>query len=234
MKYIRYLLVIPFAFLLLFANLNTASAKQAEINQQDINQVIYTYMSQQYLSLKDSKVSDFSNVVQDKYLLDTVTDITKYKVDFNPEISKRLLDYKLNISNIETKLTGKKVIAHILSTADLTYQKDNLEPYSFIEEREHIIILENIKGDWKITKDIYDELGSPDESFINDSNYNKEMYEAFLNNKISVKEKAKVAKKIQESLKASTIKTSVIKTIAETDKKVVFSPMISSLDILNS
>ncbi len=90
-------------------------------------------------------------------------------------------------------------MAHILSNTELTFQKDEFEPYTYLEEIEHIIVIENIKDAWKITKDIYDELGAPNESAINDLNYNKNFYDMFKKNKIPSKKKN--AKTLQKSYK---------------------------------
>ncbi|GAJ60454.1 hypothetical protein B23_3699 [Geobacillus thermoleovorans B23] len=145
-------------------------------------------------------MSNFDDIVADKYLLDILKETIQYKIDFYSEINKKVLGYKLSISNIETKLENGRIVAHILSNTELTFQKDEFEPYTYLEEIEHIIVIENIKDAWKITKDIYDELGAPNESAINDLNYNKNFYDMFKKNKIPVKEKAKLSKKLQDSI----------------------------------
>ncbi|AWO74007.1 MULTISPECIES: amidase domain-containing protein [Geobacillus] len=202
MKIFKYLLVVPIVFLLFFNyfNIYVANAKQLNYNYQYIERIIKDYMDRQYSSLQDSKVSNFDDIVADKYLLDILKETIQYKIDFYSEINKKVLGYKLSISNIETKLENGRIVAHILSNTELTFQKDEFEPYTYLEEIEHIIVIENIKDAWKITKDIYDELGAPNESAINDLNYNKNFYDMFKKNKIPVKEKAKLSKKLQDSI----------------------------------
>ncbi|MGG3748123.1 amidase domain-containing protein [Heyndrickxia faecalis] len=212
MKIFKYLLLVSITFFLFLPSFNTVNAKQLNYNPQDIDNIVKDYMNRQYSSLQDSKVSSFDDIVADKYLLDILKETIQYKIDFYSEINKKVLGYKLSISNIETKFENGRIVAHILSSAELTFQKDELEPYTYLEEREHIIILENVKDTWKITRDIYDEFGTPDESAINDSNYNKNLYNTFKKNKISVKEKAKLLKKLQDSISQSSLDETQNKT----------------------
>ncbi len=46
-------------------------------------------MDRQYSSLQDSKVSNFDDIVADKYLLDILKETIQYKIDFYSEINKK-------------------------------------------------------------------------------------------------------------------------------------------------